>query len=94
MRPASLRQLTWMRFFPTLKPMNGAQQARELADRLRIAREKAWRSGFSMTSEEAMEQMFRNGSDRKPNPWYRGPGDTADSSIQEDSEDSPLVTVS
>jgi hypothetical protein len=77
-----------------LKFMNGHQQAQELADRLRKARQEAWREGFSMTSEEAMEQMFRNGSDRKPNPWYRGPGKTDDSSIIEDSEDSPLVTLS
>ncbi len=74
--------------------MNGHQQAQELANRLRKAREKAWRRGFSMTSEEAMEQMFRNGSDRKPNPWYRGPGKTDASSTQEDSEGSPLVTLS
>jgi hypothetical protein len=65
-----------------------------LAERLRKARAKAWREGFSMTSEEAMEQMFRNGSDRKPNPWYHGPESQTDSLTQEDSESSPLVTLS
>ena len=47
-----------------------------------------------MTSEDAMEQMFHNGSDRKPNPWYRGPKNQDDSSTQENLADSPLVTLS
>jgi hypothetical protein len=74
--------------------VNDRHQAQKLADRLRMARDKAWQDSFSMTSEQAMEQMFRNGSDRKPNPWYRGPGKTDGSSTQENSEDSPLVTLS
>jgi hypothetical protein len=74
--------------------MNGHQQAQDLAAKLRKARQKAWHSGSEMTSEQAMEQMFRNGSDRKPNPWYRGPQNTENSSTLEDSEDSPLVTLS
>jgi len=74
--------------------MNGHEQAAALAERLRKARHKAWLAGFSMTGDEAMEQMFRNGSDRKPNPWYRGPESTDESLIREDSEDSHLVTLS
>lgn len=69
-------------------------QTQLLAERLRKARDKAWRDGFSMTSEQAMEQMFRNGSDRKPNPWYRGPESQADSSTLDDSDDSQLATLS
>jgi hypothetical protein len=74
--------------------MDGILQAQLLAARLRKARDKAWREGFSLTSEEAMEKMFRNGSDRKPNPWYRGPESQTDSSTPEDSDDSQLVTLS
>ena len=74
--------------------MDEILQAQLLAERLRKARDKAWRAGFSMTSEEAMEQMFRNGSDRKPNPWYRGPESQTDSSTLNDSDDSELVTLS
>ena len=39
---------------------------------LRQQRHKGWLSGLKMTSSEAMEQMFRNGSDRKPNPYFGG----------------------
>jgi hypothetical protein len=76
--------------------MDGIQQAhqtQQLAERLRKARDKAWRAGLSMTSEQAMEQMFLNGSDKKPNPWYRGPEKTDTSSILRDSVNSPLVTL-
>jgi hypothetical protein len=73
--------------------MDGIIQAQQLAERLRKARRKAWLSGLRLTSEQAMEQMFRNGSDRKPNPWYHGPKKPDTSSIRRDSADSPLVTL-
>jgi hypothetical protein len=83
-----------MGFFLTYLHMNGILQAQLLTERLRKARDKAWRASFSMTSEEMMEQMWRNGSDKKPNPWYRGPENVGDSSTPDDSEDSYLVTLS
>jgi hypothetical protein len=66
----------------------------QLADRLRKARLKASSIGSKMNSRQAMEQMFRNGSDRKPNPWYHGPGKTDDSSILRDSVKSPQISLS
>jgi hypothetical protein len=52
--------------------MDPALQARELAERLRAARKKANAAASHMSSEQIMEQMFRNGSDRKPNPFLNG----------------------
>jgi hypothetical protein len=65
----------------------------QLAEILRKVRQQASAKSSSMTSEQVMEQMFRNGSDRKPNPWYRGPGQTDDSLTLRDSEHSPLITL-
>ena len=76
-----------------LKPMNGNPQTTPLAERLRKARHKASLSGSRLTSDQVMKQIFSNGSDRKPNPWYRGPGKTDDSLTLRDSENSPLVTL-
>ena len=39
---------------------------------LREQRYKAWLSGLRLSGPEVMEQMFRNGSDRKPNPYFDG----------------------
>jgi hypothetical protein len=60
---------------------------------LRQARHKASLSGSRLTSEQVMERMFRNGSDRKPNPWYHGRAKTDDSSTLRDSVNSPLVIL-
>jgi len=73
--------------------MDGVTQAQLLAQRLRKARRQASLSGSRLSSEQVMERMFRNGSDRKPNPWYPGPGKTDDSSTLRDSVSSPLVTL-
>ena len=40
-----------------------------------------------------MERMFHNGSDKKPNPWFHGPGKKAGSSTRKASEKLPLVTL-
>ena len=78
-----------MTFSLTYPPMN----ALELAEKLRKARQQASAKCSGMTSAQVMEQMFRNGSDKKPNPWYRGPSLTDDSLTLRDSEPSPLVTL-
>ncbi|KAB2638880.1 MAG: hypothetical protein DVB26_07465 [Verrucomicrobia bacterium] len=65
----------------------------ELAEKLRKARQQASVNTSKMTSAQVMEQMFRNGSDKKPNPWYRGPGLTDDSLTLRDSERSPLISL-
>jgi hypothetical protein len=65
----------------------------ELAAKLRQARLQASAKTSSMTSAQVMDQMFRNGSDKKPNPWYHGPAQTGDSLTLRDSEISPQVTL-
>jgi hypothetical protein len=52
--------------------MDPVLQAPELAERLRAARKRAYAASSNMTAEEMMEQMFRNGSDVKPNPFLNG----------------------
>ena len=59
--------------------MNTQVTPQQLAEKLRKVRQQASANTSGMTSAQVMEQMFRNGSDRKPNPWYRGPGQTDDS---------------
>ncbi|MFZ9941908.1 MAG: hypothetical protein ACO3F7_07130 [Luteolibacter sp.] len=73
--------------------MKAKVQAQKLAEKLAKARQKASVSGSLMTSDQAMEMMFHNGSDRKPNPWYRGPEKMAASSTRKVSEKLPLVTL-
>jgi hypothetical protein len=41
-------------------------------EHIRKARHKAWLEGFKKTPQEIMETMWRNGSDRKPNPFLNG----------------------
>jgi hypothetical protein len=65
--------------------MNTATQAQQLAERLRKARLKASDRNSPLTYQQAMEQMFRNGSDRKPNPFLNGELTLVGLSIQEDS---------
>ena len=72
--------------YPQMNPL-------ELAEKLRKARQQASAKSSNMTSAQVMEQMFRNGSDKKPNPWYRGPAPTEDSLTLRDSEHSPLITL-
>lgn len=44
----------------------------EHTERIRAARLKAWRAGSALTSQQAMERMWKNGSDRKQNPFLTG----------------------
>jgi len=62
--------------------MSGLNSAQILASRLRMARLKASAQGSKLTSQEVMETMFRNGSDRKPNPFLNGELRLVGSSIQ------------
>ena len=63
----------------------------QLAERLRQARRKASPATSKTDSRMLMERMFRNGSDKKPNPWFHGREKADGSSTLRDSANSPKV---